>query len=277
LGFELLDLRVALIVSGGTFLVSLITSLLGGALFFTALLRGLVFGAGFFGIVAGIYYLYNKFLLPGEASDTDTTDTPKVGQNVDYSVDDSGEWLDMRGTVNGSLPPENTGLEGGGLDGDTETGGGQDGANRAEAYSGTEAPYSADAGDGKAEKPPGLFIDIDGGALEQSGDNVYIDSEATGHEKLPAVAKAETAASTDYVFDIDMSDFTSALPGFDDGGHKNKTVPPSEAEWSNAGPGTGVVDMSVARKSNAKMDLYSDADGKKMAGAIKTLLKKDEG
>jgi hypothetical protein len=276
LGFELLDLRVALIVSGGTFLVSLITSLLGGTLFFTALLRGLIFAASFFGIVAGIYYLYNKFLLPGGTADTDT---PKVGQNVNYSVDDNGEWLDMREPVNVSLPPENTGLKGGVLDGmnGPETGGGPDDVSGVEAYSIPKAPYSADTGDGKVEKPPAPSVDIDGGVLEQKGDNVYIDREASGYEELPTVAKAETAASKDYVFDIDMSGFVAALPVIDGGGRNDKAVPSSSAEWSKAGPGMGVVDMSVERKSNAKQGLYSDADGKEMAGAIRTLLKKDEG
>jgi hypothetical protein len=338
----LLDLRVALVVSGGTFLVSLITSLLGGALFFTALLRGLVFAGSFFGIVAGIYFIYNKFLIP---DDTDDTETPKVGQNIDYSVGDNGEWLNMRETANESLTLDDIGVKldgqggGSGTEADAEldsadgleavdeldsaheaetveepssadnaevveelasadglepvdepasadgTGGadgakdgtGLDAVNKADAGGGLDAPYGADAGNGGTEKPPGPSVDMDRGALEQKSDNVYIDREASGHKEPPTVAKATTAASKDHAFDIDMSGFVASLPVVDYGGQNDKAAPPSAAEWSKAGVGMGMVDMSVARESNAKQDLYSDADGKKMAGAIRSLLKKDEG
>jgi hypothetical protein len=220
-----------LIVSGGVFLVSLITGLLGGVLFFTALLRALVFAVVFFGIVAGIYSLYNKFLLPGEPAGGGPS---ALGRNVDYTVDDSDDWFDTWEGAGESLAPEDT----------------------------PDAGIPLEQTDG---------TDAGGGALEQNGNKAYTDSEAPALEKPPA----DSAASAGYALDIDMSDFTPDAPMFS-GADEGKAVLSGAAEW-RAETGRGMVDMSVARKSDAKADLYSDADGKKMADAIKTLLKKDEG
>jgi hypothetical protein len=238
---ELFNLRVAFIVSGSVFLVSLVTGLLGGALFVTALLRAFVFAAVFFGIVAGIYCLYNKFLLPDDSSGGSA---PAVGRNVDYTVDDSDDWFNTA-VDTGDVPEDVHGTDGG-----------------------LEQPDGAEAVGGRTEETPVPPAENDGGALEQSDDKIYTDSKTLASEKPPA-------ASAGYAFDIDMSDFTPDAPMFS-GGDEGKAVPLNAAEW-RAGTGAGTVDMSVARRPVDKTDLYSDADGKKMAGAIKTLLKKDEG
>jgi hypothetical protein len=236
---------VSFIISGGIFLVSLIVGLLGGALFFAALLRALIFAGIFFGLTAGIYYMWNKFMQPGETADTGSG--PAIGRNIDYTVDDDA-LFGIRTDEN--LPPGNA------------SAGAEDGAS-----GGLDALLTADMGGDKVAEPG-----ADREVLEQNGDNVYIDNSVPVAE-TPAAAKV----AADYAFDIDMSGFTPAMPALGGGWEADKKVSPSEAEESQMGPGAGIVDMSVTRKSGIKLDMYTNADGKEMAGAIRTLLKKDEG
>jgi hypothetical protein len=243
---EPINLRAAFIISGGVFLVSLITGLLGGAVFVTALLRALIFASVFFGITAGIYYLWNEFLQPGETADLGG-DMPAIGGNVDYTVDD--DWLGMRDSADENIPPENVSA----------------GADGVEADGGLEPPFMADSGGSAGlHEPP---EDADGEVLAQNGDNVYIDS------RVPAADKA----AADYAFDMDMSDFMPAVPVIGGGREADRMVPQSVAERPQTAPDAGMVDISVARGSGNELDAYTDADGKKMAGAIRNLLKKDEG
>ncbi|MDR0382899.1 MAG: hypothetical protein LBH50_02815 [Spirochaetaceae bacterium] len=221
----------------------------------TALLRAAVFAGGFFGIIAGIYFLYGKFLRPdGEVKDAG----PTLGKNVDYSVDDIGDWLDMRKSANESLPAEAAS----GMADDSALGP-DAGPIDFESLSGL--PVGSETNDEAHAVPP----DTGSEALEQSGDNVYSKDGALAPSEKP---------SAGYAFDMDMSDFTPAAPMFNGGEYSAAKAVPSSAEvWEPAEPGAGVVDMSLARKSGAKADLIFDGDGKKMAGAIRTLLKKDEG
>jgi hypothetical protein len=243
---ELINLRAAFIISGGVFLVSLITGLFGGAAFVTALLRALIFAGVFFGITAGIYYLWNKFLQPGETADLGGN-VPAPGGNVDYTVDD--DWLGMPESADENIPPENVSAE--------ADGGGSDG--------GLEPPFMEDSGGSeRLHEPP---EDADGEVLEQNGDNVYIDS------RVPVAGKA----AADYAFDMNMSDFMPAVPAVGGGWEADIAVPLSKAERPQTAPDAGMVDISVARGSGNELDAYTDADGKKMAGAIRNLLKKDEG
>jgi hypothetical protein len=235
------NFRVAFIISGGVFFVSFVTGLLGGAVFLTALLRALVFAVVFFGIVAGIYCLYNKFLLPDESSGGGP---PALGRNVDYTVDDGYDWLSTQEGADENLTPAS------GTD------------------SVTGQPEGEESGD--AAEPFGLPADEDRRALEQSRDNIYTDNKAP----VPEKPSAGSAGSDGYAFDIDMSGFMPDAPMFNVGRDGGKAVPSGAPEWQAE---AGVVDMSVARRPDAKADLYSGIDGKKMAGAIKTLLKKDEG
>jgi hypothetical protein len=244
----LYNYRAAFIISGGVCLVSLIIGLLGGAFFFAALLRALVFAGVFFGLTAGIHYLWNKFMQPSETADTGSA--PVIGRNIDYTVTDD----DLFGIqVDEILPPGNASAE-------TED----------SASGGLEALLTADTGGYETVEPAGAS----GEALEQNGDNVYIDNRAPAAE-TPTAAKV----AADYAFDIDMSGFTPAMPSLGGGWEADKTVsPPGGADGSQTtNPDAGIVDMSVTRKSGTKLDMYTNADGKEMAGAIKTLLRKDEG
>jgi hypothetical protein len=239
----------AAIAAGGAFLISLIMSLLSLTPFFAALLRALFFGGVFFGVTTGIYFIYNKFLLPADAENTGKTeDSSALGQNIDYTIDDNSEWLampeDSPEYSGENIPPEDIS---GGID-DT----------RVDEYGG-EHIEEAPSGMGEASAPE---------ALEQNADYVYNKDEG-----LAQPAKVKEHVSSEYGFDMDMSDFVAGSSAFDGGEY------PAMADAHTTpylGRNGGTVDMSVARKPG-EANINFDVDGKKMAGTIRTLLKKDEG
>jgi hypothetical protein len=224
---------VAGITAGGAFLLSFVFSLLGSADVQTALMRALIFAGLFFGLVAGIYFLYDKFLQPVE---DDSMDENQTGQNIDYSVGDSIDW--SSGKNDNGIPDDISSLNSAGessIEGLEEFGN--------DEHSG--ATY-------------------DSGGLEQVDNNKYSNDRV-----LMGAEKADASSPRGY--SVDMSAFT---PG--DVPKSGGPAGPERRYTPGGAPREGTVDMSVERRSG-KTELGFEVDGKKIAGAIQTLLKKDEG
>jgi hypothetical protein len=239
------------IVAGGAFLISFILGLFGRAPLLTVFLRALAFSGCFFGIVAGIYFLYNKFLLPVETDEEKPDDTGRTGHNIDYTLSDDDSWLSsFYGGENGAHEDISKIIDGGAEDI-------QDVRNRAEAV-GANA-FAENPKTGASEDLPGV--------LEQSNDNGY----SVDRDSPPPNDEAGVSAGDGY--GMNMSVLVPGIPGIEDGGY-------SQAAATQGLPDSvineGTVDMSVDRRAG-KPDLGFSVDGKKMAGAIQTLLKKDLG
>jgi hypothetical protein len=233
---------VAAIVAGGATLLSLVLGLLRHVPFLVALVRALLFGGIFFGIIAAIYFLFNKFLATpgnpekvtpdGEAAASGADD--QLGQNFDYSVGDGDEGdIEVQpledGEGEGVLPldPDDQGEEEGGP------------AETEESFEG----------------------------LEQNVDSGYTGDEGS---LLPHESTGDEAG-----IDMNMGAFIPGMPGVsddDDGPSGSESVFSPRASRG----GAGTVDMSVEKKADRAAKFGKDFDGKKMAGAIQTLLKKDE-
>jgi hypothetical protein len=225
---------VAGITAGGAFLLSFIFSLLGSAIFQTALTRALIFAGLFFGLVAGIYFLYDKFLQPKEGGGKDENQT---GQNVDYSVGDGIDWTNGNTTDNG-VPGNVSNLNG------------------------------ADVS--PIEELEELGDDGHSGATHDSGGLEQIDNNKYSNERV--LTESEKAdASSQKGYSVDMSAFTP-----EDVPKSGKPAGPERRDTPGGALREGTVDMSVERRSG-KTELGFEVDGKKIAGAIQTLLKKDEG
>jgi hypothetical protein len=232
------------IISGGAFLVSFIMGLFGRTPILTVFLRALVFSGCFFGLVAGIYFLYNKFLLPSETDEEETEATAgQSGQNIDYVLGDDDDWLNRLDNIeNGDAPEVLSEIAGG----DTEEV--QDAQSEAE-------PFVEDA----------FAVGETTGVLAQSNDKGYsVDGDSLLSQK-------KAGAFSEDGYDMNMSVFIPGTPSTEDGGY-----PQGKAVSSSPNPlmSEGTVDMSVERRAG-KRDLGFDVDGKKMAGAIQSLLKKD--
>jgi hypothetical protein len=230
-------------VAGGAFLVSFIIGVFGGGPLLGVFLRALVFSGCFFGLVAGIYFLYNKFLLPVETDEEEEPETAgQVGQNIDYFLGDDDDWL-------GSL--DNAG---------------EDNSKTIEGYTEENGVAAIETNAFTGELNPAVSEES-AGVLAQSSDNGYSER---GDSLLP---RKKAGVFSDDNYSMDMSAFVSGMPGIEDDG-----APRREAATSSPGSmmNEGTVDMSVERRSG-KPDLGFDVDGKKMAGAIQSLLKKDLG
>jgi hypothetical protein len=104
--------------------------------------------------------------------------------------------------------------------------------------------------------------------LEQNNDSLY-NSDGEGIDDT-----ASQVANADGSIDTDMGGFISGMPGID-------SPPVKEQEALDSPPDRlGTVEMSLEGKPRRDIqmsDFGRDADGKKIAGAIQIMLKKDEG
>jgi hypothetical protein len=243
------------IIAGGAFLVSFILGLFGKTPFLTVLLRAAAFSGCFFGIVAGIYFLYNKFLLSDETDEEEPVDRRPIGQNIDYSLSDDNDWLNSLEDSGTERTPEDVSNIGGG---DVE--------EPQDIQSSAERSVMEDAFTGEEET---TALKETPGVLAQSNDNGY-SVDGDGDSLLP---QKKAGAFSQDGYNMDMSVFVAGAPGTED-----DSDPQKEATSSSPGPmmNEGTVDMSVERRTG-KPDLGFDVDGKKMAGAIQSLLKKDLG
>jgi hypothetical protein len=219
------------IVAGGAFLVSFTFGIFGRTPVYMALTRALIFSGVFFGIVAGIYFIFNKFLQPMELPPDKTNyDDGQLGQNIDFSLGDEDGLTDAD-----AAPPDTASLE---------------------------ELQSVDMEEGSEGIP---VVDSSAGVLEQISNNVYSKS---GSSSLPQAA-ADSAVDG---YNMDMGAFVPGIPGIDGNGAQKMSDYADSPDLMGAG---GVVEMSVER--NSEKDPRLTGDAKKMAGAIQTLLKKDDG
>jgi hypothetical protein len=247
------------IVAGGAFLVSFITSLCVRTPFFYAVLRSLCFAGVFFGIIAGIYFLYNKFLSPQATERFENEENGASGHNVDYSVDDD-EVLDKVGGSARSM------FEGAALEASAGS------RNEQDFYEPLEelAPANEDGTHSAAvpvENTGGGDSGIDHGVLEQNGNEGY-------YKNGDSAVIRNVSGGADIGYDTNMRDFIPGMAAAGDGG-RQKTGEPlyvPDPAVVNEGP----VRLSVDSKSGRTAPVF-DFNKQKMATAIQTLLKKDEG
>ncbi|MDR2490924.1 MAG: hypothetical protein LBD20_05925 [Spirochaetaceae bacterium] len=261
-------MRTGGILAAGAFIISFILGLISGAAFFLIMLRALVFAALFFGIGFGLNYLTKNML--------SFSDTGSSGRIVDISV---GDGMVMQGSEasagesalngTGDATPDD-----GSIDDISILFNGEDTADAASATSDfmESTPNITD-------KAPPISEDtmLDNGGLAQNGDYSY---NKTGSIINPAGSESAPpqVAKTDEINGVgtDFNNFIPGMPGV------NSVFPQSTGDnsedESGGGEGkitVGTVEMSV-EKPKQEVDLGKYKDGKKMAGAIQTMLKKDK-
>jgi hypothetical protein len=270
---------VAGISAGCAFLISFIFGLLGKAFFLIALLRALIFAGLFFVLVVGIYYIYDKFLQPADTSNDDTDGL--LGQNVDYSVGDDSDWA---GNDTG-IPDDILGLDYT-LEDPADVPFKEFGSNEFGLHEGTAGPIKSPAAGltdiGSSNAASSEFSDEAASkGLEQIDSNEYSkNGDLTQPEKVAAPIKAaapeKALASRNEDYDVDMDVFVPYEPA-DYGDGEPARMFQSNHTVSEDSLLRGTVDMSLERKSGKKKLDFDGIDGKKVAGAIQTLLRKDEG
>jgi hypothetical protein len=264
------------ISAGCAFLISLIFGLIGKAVFLIALARALIFAGLFFVLVVGIYYIYDKFLQP-DANNDDTDDADEVlGQNVEYSVGDDSDWggggndvpddilgLDYTLEDPADLPSDESGLHEDNTDSIKSLVAGLTDISPSNAALSEASNAAASKG------------------LEQIDSNEYSNNgDLTQPIKAIAPDKAapkKAAASKNEDYDVDMDVFVPYTPADYGGGEAASIFQSKHTVSEDSSLRKGTVDMSLERKSGKKELDFDNIDGKKVAGAIQTLLKKDEG
>lgn len=235
----MIDPKMAGICAAAAFLLSCILGLASHATLVIIIVRALIFAIVFFGLVSGIQYLYNRFLADaGSAAPFDAD----FGHTVDVSVGDDEA---PPPPFNGASP-----LTGGsGSEEDPND------ANLEELTEDTEEVGDIDDIDNFDMPDDGIEeleeIDDDaGGVLDQNTKGVY-DKRGNG-------------------LSVNIGDFVPSLLG------NNEEDPPLEKpKPTEFSMNVGTVEMSMAQKSGNNTD-FGNIDGRKAAGAIQTILKKDE-
>jgi cytoskeletal protein RodZ len=131
-----------------------------------------------------------------------------------------------------------------------------------------EEEESADDGAISDESQKNTVLKTQSEGLEQNNEIAY---NPKGQDFAPAVP---AEARADGGIDMDMGDFIPGMPGMERAGAEAPAASVARPEL------LGTVEMSVGDKPQRDVqlsDFGKDADGKKIAGAIQTMLNKDEG
>ncbi|GMO26920.1 MAG: hypothetical protein Ta2F_02510 [Termitinemataceae bacterium] len=247
----MIDPKLAGIIAAGTFLLSFLLGLIGRSTFTVSLLRGLIFAVAFFGIAAGVQYVFKKFLLKDADSDSEENDADDLlGKNVDVDVgDDFSIDLGPDDTDDIAFTDEQEELAAEGTDEAEQE------APPAETL--TDDSYVEEFEDVDS------FPDSEGKGLDQNTKNVYDDTGGV----ITFPQKKD---------DLDIGDFIPGLPGLDssNSSYIKTSASSSDSKGSEYDMDNGMVEMSMGKYSGNKLDF--EVDGKKAAGAIQTLLKKDD-
>jgi hypothetical protein len=251
------------IVAAAAFLISMSLGLASGARIGLIIVKAAVFTVVFFGLAVGIRSLFEDFLAGPNEENGNKQD---AGRNQDAIV---GQGADNR----------------------------QDAKAGAEATSrGTNVSISAiehppPGSKGKASnKSDEVQLDDINSVLKKLGEDNDSDIEELG-EKFTAF-KDETNDTTGLEQnnkfsynpvggDKESSDLSTFIPGFlgsTDFGQDESSL--SSAPQARTPHVSKTVEVSVAKKPSRSIelsDLGQDVDGKRVASAIQTLLKKDEG
>ena len=279
-------MRAGGILAAGAFLVSFILSLISGAPFLQIIIRALVFAALFFGIGFGLNYLV-KNIFSGDMSALPAGDGQR-GHIVDISVGDEADGVESGGGIegggDGGRRPAGVGpafiVTGGDIPDDGEL------DDISTLFDSSDKPSAAPTTSGSkkypqagTDKAPSALEEtlLDSGGLAQNTDYSYnkVGSfvNSVGSESAPP--KVVKTGESNGV-GTDFNEFIPGMPGvksvFPQGTEANLEDESSE----EAGKITvGTVEMSV-EKPKQEVDLGKYKDGKKMAGAIQTMLKKDK-
>jgi hypothetical protein len=258
------------ISAGGAFLISLIFGLLGKAGFLISLVRALIFAGLFFVLVVGIYYIYDKFLQPADKITDDDTDD-LLGQNVDYSVGDDVDRADNDSDIPDDIlgldytleDPADIPFEG------------------LELHEGTADSIKSPAAGLTGIRSPNA---VSSEASDETASKGLEQIDSTGYSKnrdlaqpIKAIAPIKAAASKNEDYDVDMDVFVPYEPADYGDGEPANIFQSKHTVSEDSSLRKGTVDMSVERKSGKKELNFDNIDGKQVAGAIQTLLRKDEG
>jgi hypothetical protein len=235
--------KIAAVVSAIAFILSFLIGLIGPALIGTVVIRAFAFAVVFFVAGAVFSVVFAKFLLPEEEMRDSSGSDSLNGER-------EGERQAAGANVNLSVGDDDV------FQADAP----ESDENGARLSGGEEGEGAEDS---EGEGAPALEDGIDSEGLEQNNEVRYNSRQgeglADGGDDIP-----------------DEPVFIPGIPGIDG---------PAAAEERGSLAslpeiGTGTVEMTV-RKSRGKEirleDLGKNVDGKKVAGAIQTLLRKDEG
>jgi hypothetical protein len=243
-------MKYGIFLAAGAFVLSFIIGLFSAASIIVAVIRAVVFAAVFFGIGCGAIKIFTAMLtfqeaVPRPDGDGEEHISRRSGGNfgAEFSMSDDALGLYEDGTAANDVPKSN------------------------------ETKDEIKIDDISMLFDAGTDVQSDGG-LEQSTAPDYTEA---GSVVNPALMNGASEVSSSVETNENLSDFTPAaedaardfVPGF----------PVAHADMSGAGVPNftaGTVEMSLASpKPKSDID-FSGHDGKKMAGAIQTILKKDK-
>ncbi|GHT49651.1 hypothetical protein FACS1894102_4560 [Spirochaetia bacterium] len=247
--------KLAGIVAGFAFALSFLLGVINKTSFGVSLLRALIFAIIFFGIAAGIELLYKKFLEPDISGGTGGLGDD-LGSNVDISLGDD------LGAANGDAayfsiddidaPPANSGDANDA--GELET---LDGAEETGTVLGTQGqPENDGVAELEALDSAQELTELDEG-LDQNSKKVY-------HNIGSTISGKSSGADS-----LNIGSFVPGLVAVDVAPRKAAVAAKTEYDMDS-----GTVEMSIAGNGDGEPDFK--VDGKKAAGAIQTLLSKDE-
>ena len=284
-------MRAGGILAAGAFLVSFILSLISGAPFLQIIIRALVFAALFFGIGFGLNYLV-KNIFSGDMSALPAGDGQR-GHIVDISVGDETDGVESGGGIegggDGGRRPAGVGpafiVTGGDIPDDGEL------DDISTLFDSSDKPSAAPTTSGSkkypqagTDKAPSALEEtlLDSGGLAQNTDYSYnkvgsvvnpVGSESAPPKVANPLKDAEAGAPDGGI--TDFNGFIPGMPGVESVFPKGTEGSPRGESGGGEGKITvGTVEMSV-EKPKQEVDLGKYKDGKKMAGAIQTMLKKD--
>jgi hypothetical protein len=257
----LINPKLAAIIAGGAFFLSFLIGLFSHSGFGLIFFRALIFAVVFFGIAAGVQFVYYKFLNETaspegadgeEGADGKKTDENKgFGENIDLVLQDDD-------FTEGFSP--------------------QRGA----------AQNMPDNATGEKNDEPALLETLDDDVEELEP----IDDEKNGKESQAVLKPLDQKTNAMYdkagdgiseesiIDDLNIGAFIPGIPGIEDIGidpvvsGRAESVESAGSKTTEYARSVGTVEMSMEKMSNKALDF--DIDGQKAAGAIQTLLKKDE-
>jgi hypothetical protein len=256
------------------FAISFLLGLFSGSPVFIIFLRAVIFAVVFFLIGFGLFFFFFNILGLGDTThsanfvDISVGDDTVRGYGEEFSAQPGDAGLPRR-----AAPPEFSTGEAGKLDDISQLFSGNAGSGGTES-AGVEFASPAVSPDEAFDSAPG---GASSGGLEQNTDSSYnkFGSVVTpASEDSPSPQKRGAAGAAGAF--TDFSNFVPGMPGLEgvysaDSGNKTSG---SDSSGGQNRLMAGTVEMSI-EKPKKEID-FGNHDGKKMAGAIQTMLKRDD-
>jgi hypothetical protein len=244
------------IVAGGTFLISLIFGMSGRSTLFISLVKAFIFGGVFFGLAAVIYFVFNKFLMPEGKEVNKGEGNGTLGHNIDYSVgDDNLDWAENDDGILDDISKLSA----------------EDALNNKSGMSEESSGYPSEDREILYDEDP---LEISAAGLNSASEGVEQNNNNEYSKSGDLARPVNGDASSNDVYSMAMNAAGTNMDVSDDAAPKKVRSEPRASLSKLARD--GMVDMSVERRSGTPAPGF-ELDGKKVAGAIQTLLKKDEG